>query len=166
MSLLVVAPLAAMLAFQPQMAVQGTTSVTLHHASAAARSALPCAALHARRDLKVGQEWEGLISKITDYGFFCKLGHEGHLGLVHIRTLTPERLPRDEVADWIEEVVGPIGSKVRVSVLSLQHRGQKRTALNLLDVMTRQHMEDLVFAPGPRRMAGVDRDNFPAEDVY
>ena len=108
MSLLVVAPLAAMLAFQPQVAVQGTTSVTLHHASATAHG-LHARALHLVAVLKVGQEWEGLISKITDYGFFCKLGHEATLAS-YIRTLTPERLPRRS-RNWIEEVAGRLAPR-------------------------------------------------------
>ena len=119
----------------------------------------PRAALYERRDVALHDEWEGLITKITDYGFFAKLGHEGHLGLVHVKTLTPERLPRDEVEDWIEEQVGPVGSKVRVEVISLEYRGKKQIALNLLDVITQQHMEDLVFAPGPRRMQNFDEQD-------
>ena len=47
-------------------------------------------------------------------------------------------------------------SKVRVEVISLEYRGKKQIALNLLDVITQQHMEDLVFAPGPRRMQNFD----------
>ena len=45
-----------------------------------------------------GEEWEGLVSKITDYGAFVRLGHEQHIGLVHIRTLADGvRIPRQEV---------------------------------------------------------------------
>ena len=56
-----------------------------------------------------------------------------------------------DVPDFIEETVGPVGSKVQVEVLRLTFKGQKKTSLRLLDVMTRQRMEDVVFAPGPRR---------------
>lgn len=91
-----------------------------------------------------GEEYDGLISKITDYGFFVKIGHEQHMGLVSIRTLSRERLPRAEIMEWIEQEVGPVGSKVVVEVLSLEFKGEKRTSLRLKDVLTRQHMEDLV----------------------
>ena len=45
------------------------------------------------------------------------MGHEQHIGLIHISTLTEDRLDRDVVADWIESSLGPVGSKVRVEVL-------------------------------------------------
>lgn len=111
------------------------------------------AALFDQRDLVVGEEWEGLISKITEYGCFVKMGHEGHMGLVHIRTLAQERLEREIIPEWIEETVGPVGSKVMVEVQSLKFKGEKRISLRLLDVIKKQHMDDLVFAPGPRRQA-------------
>jgi predicted RNA-binding protein with RPS1 domain len=134
--------------------LQGTSS------NAAASRGRPCvAALFEQKPLKKGDEWEGLISKITDYGFFAKVGHEQHMGLVHIATLTTDRLPRMEVADWIEENVGPIGSKVRVVVESLQFKGQKRTSFRLMDVISQQTMEQLVFEPGPGREALYDEDD-------
>ena len=114
----------------------------------------PRAALFKRRELEVGARWEGLILKITDFGFFVRMGHEQHTGLVHIKTLVEERLARDTVADFIESNVGPEGSQVSVEVLSLEYRGQKQTSLKLLEVVKQQKMEELVFAPGPRRQQG------------
>ena len=122
------------------------------------RSAPPAAKLFSTKPLKVGEQWEGLVSKITDYGFFAKLGHEQHMGMVHISTLTTDRIPKMEIAGWIEENVGPVGSKVRVEVLTLEHKGVKRTSLRLLDVIQKQHMEDLVFEPGPRRAQNFGTD--------
>ena len=132
------------------------TSALVRHQPVEVRQRLghPCAAMFEKRELEVGSRWEGLISKITDYGFFVKMGHEQHMGLVHIRTLSEERLPRETIEDWVEESVGPIGSKVQVEVLRLEFKGTKRTSLRLLDVIQRQHMEDLVFAPGPGRQRG------------
>ena len=119
----------------------------------------PRAALFAARKLEIGDVWEGLISKVTDYGFFVKMGHEQHIGLVHISDLVQERLPREDVEPWIEENVGPVGSKVQVEVLKLEFKKAKRTSLRLLDVVQRQHMEDLVFAPGPARQRGGYSEN-------
>ena len=116
------------------------------------------------RELRTGEEWEGLVSKITDYGAFVKLGHEQHMGLLHVSSLSPEeRLDRAEVAAWIEEVLGPIGSKVRVLVDSLEYRGTKRVSLRLLEVVSKQRMDDLVFAPGPRRAEAYPPDDDGAD---
>jgi len=127
------------------------------------RCPAPRAALFQPRPVAVGEQWEGLIASMTDYGFFVRMGHEQHMGLVHIRTLSTERLPREDVRDWLVDNVGPIGSKVQVEVLSTEFRGTKRIALRLLDVVSRQNMEDLVFAPGPRRRQGGFEDEI-AED--
>ena len=116
------------------------------------------------RELVVGGQWEGLISKVTDYGFFVRMGHEQHMGLVHIRTLASERLPREDVSGWIEETVGPVGSKVQVEVQRLKFKGEKRTSLKLLDVITRQNMENVVFAAGPRRRSGGYDDHNDGEE--
>ena len=113
-------------------------------AATALRCHPPTAKLFEPTPLIKGEEYEGLISKITDYGFFVKIGHEQHMGLVSIRTLSRERVPRAEIMEWIEQEVGPVGSKVVVEVLSLEFKGEKRTSLRLKDVLTRQHMEDLV----------------------
>lgn len=109
------------------------------------------AAVFEQRPLQIGEYREGLISKITDYGFFVRITEAAQLGLVHVSDLSPERLPREEIEGWIEENVGPVGSKVQVEVQSLKFKKVKRVSLHLLDVIQRQHMEDLVFAPGPRR---------------
>ena len=106
----------------------------------------PLAKLFEPTPLVKGEEYEGLISKITDYGFFVRIGHEQHIGLVHIRTLSRERVERAEIMDWIEREVGPVGSKVVVEVLGLEFKGQKRTSLRLKDVLSRQYMEDLVVS--------------------
>ena len=76
------------------------------------------------------------------------------MGLVHIGSLAMERMPREDVPTWIEENVGPVGSKVQVEVTQLTFKGAKRTSLRLLDVIEQQKMEDLVFAAGPRRVRG------------
>ena len=116
-------------------------------------------------ELVPGSERDGLVSKITDYGCFVKLANENRMGLVHISTLAPERLEKEEVPEFIESQIGPVGSKVRVKVMSVGYRGQKRVSLQLLDVISKQHIEDIVFArPGddPRgetEWAGVDRYN-------
>jgi predicted RNA-binding protein with RPS1 domain len=100
------------------------------------------------REAAEGSEWEGLIAKITDYGCFVRMGHEQHMGLIHISSLAgDDRI--DDVAEYIEERVGPVGSKVRCSVVSTSFKGTKRISLKLLDVVQKQNMEDLVFArPG------------------
>ena len=122
-------------------------------------------------ELVPGCERDGLVSKITDYGCFVKLANENRMGLVHISTLAPERLEKEEVPEFIESQIGPVGSKVRVKVTSVGYRGQKRVSLQLLDVISKQHIEDIVFArPGddPRggtEWAGVDRyDDVDEED--
>ena len=141
------------------MRLASSCRATARTAVRGARSCPPhCRALFAREELASGDVWTGLVFKLTDYGAFVKLGHEQHIGLVHVKTLSEERLPRESVVGFLEEVVGPVGSKVSCEVLSLEHRGQKQVSLKLLEVVKQQHMEDLVFAPGPRRLRrnGVD----------
>ena len=132
---------AAALQHQPPVMVDALR----HHSLLPARARPAFAKLfEATPPLATGDRVEGLISKITDYGFFVRIGHQQDMGLVHIRTLSRDRLDRDMIEDWIEQEVGPVGSKVEVEVLSLQHKGVKRTSLRLLDVITQQHMDDLV----------------------
>lgn len=60
---------------------------------------------------------------------------------------------------WLPaQTVGPVGSKVSVEVLQLEFKGLKRISLSLIEVIKKQRLEDVVFAPGPRRMQGVSRD--------
>ncbi len=119
-----------------------------------------------------GSEWDGLVSKITEFGCFVKLANTQSLGLIHVSSLAPERLEKEEVPAFIEETVGPIGSAVRVRVNSVSFKGQKRVSLQLLDVISKQTMEDIVFArPGDEPSGqqggdprGVDRYNDLEED--
>ena len=117
------------------------------------------------RELTQGSEWEGMVSKITDYGCFVRMGHEQHMGLVHVSSLAAERMEKEDVRDFVEETVGPVGSQVRVLVLGISFKGTKRISLQLLDVISRQQMEDIVFArprdapPEGTAYAGVDRYN-------
>ena len=129
------------------------------------RAPPPRAVLFEQRQLEVGEMSEGIIAKITDYGFFVRMGHQQHMGLVHIKQLVNERLERETIPDYIQEEVGPEGSKVLVEVQSLEYRGRKQTSLRLLDVISRQRMEDLVFAPGPRRVDGGFDDDVEEEDA-
>merc|ERR1740117_2634380 len=121
-------------------------------------------------ELISGCEREGLVSKITDFGCFVSLANENRMGLVHISTLAPDRIERDEVPEFIESQIGPVGSKVRVKVMSLGYRGQERIGLQLIDVISKQHIEDMVFAkPGDdvreeTEWAGVDRYNDMDDD--
>lgn len=117
------------------------------------------------RELTEGSEWEGMVSKITDYGCFVRMGHEQHMGLLHVSSLASERMEKEAVRDFVEQTVGPVGSKVRVMVLSMSFKGNKRVSLQLLDVISRQQMEDIVFArprdspPQEAAHPGVDRYN-------
>ena len=119
------------------------------HSAAGARVAVRAAAARAWRG---AEHRDGLVSKITDYGCFVKIGGaEQSLGLVHVSTLSDERIDADEVMDFVEECTGPPGSKVRVIVTSLEYKGQPRVSLKLVEVITKQELQDIVFAPGPRR---------------
>ena len=99
------------------------------------------------RELVQGDEWDGLVAKITEYGAFVRMGHEQHYGLLHISSLSDERI--EDVSTFIEDAVGPVGSRVRVKVKRLQVKGVRKVSLELLDVVSRQHMEDVVFAGRP-----------------
>ena len=120
--------------------------------------------LFRQRPLEVGAEWDGLVTKITDFGAFVRLGHEQHMGLLHISDLSQERLERENVPEYVEESVGPVGSKVRVSVSSLEYRGRPRVSLKLLSVIQKQQMEDLVFSSPRRNRAGHEQAASTAGD--
>mmetsp|Transcript_54209 Transcript_54209/g.118218 ORF Transcript_54209/g.118218 Transcript_54209/m.118218 type:complete len:167 (-) Transcript_54209:189-689(-) len=133
------------------------------HTSAAAglqrRACNPVCIKQFREELQVGAVWSGKIVKIVNFGCFVSLGMEEHMGLIHISSLTKERLEREDVEAYIEDNVGPIGSKVSVEVLSLEFKGNKRTSLKLLEVLSQDSVEDIeekVFAPGPLRQAKLD----------
>ena len=125
---------------------------TPHRAVARTTRLRALASPYAPRPLRLGEAYDGLVSKITDYGCFVKIGgQEQTLGLVHVSTLSDDRLDADEVPDFVEECTGPPGSKVRVLVTGLEYKGQKRVSLKLIEVVTKQEMDSIVFAPGPRR---------------
>ena len=93
-------PAALLLTAPPQPPLR---SVVQHQ-----RCHAPIAKIFETVEPKKGDEMEGLISKITDYGCFVRLGHAHDMGLVHMRTLSRERVPRPEIEDWIErEVCSP-----------------------------------------------------------
>ena len=132
----------------------GWNSLRVSPRRAAVRSIQPVALAspYAPQPLVLGEAYDGLVSKITDYGCFVKIGGaEQSLGLVHVSTLSDERIDADEVMDFVEECTGPPGSKVRVIVTSLEYKGQPRVSLKLVEVITKQELQDIVFAPGPRR---------------
>ena len=54
-------------------------------------------------ELTAGTERDGLVSKITEFGCFVKLVNENRMGLVHVSTLAPDRLEKDEVPEFIIE---------------------------------------------------------------
>ncbi len=145
---------AAALLPSPPLGALGSAPARADECSRASTVVMKRRGFYEPQELRKGDAWEGLISKVTDYGFFVRMGHEQHIGLVHIRGLASERLPKETVADWIEENVGPVGSKVQVEVEKLEFKGAKRTSLRLIDVISKQRMDDVVFAPGPRRQAG------------
>ena len=65
---------------------------------------------------------------------------------------------RDDVPAFVEEHVGPVGSRVRVEIQSLAFKRSKRTSLKLLEVVYRgDRIEEMVFAPGPRRQAALKK---------
>jgi len=79
-------------------------------------------------DLSEGSEWEGQVEESTDFGCFVRLGRLGvqrHRGLLHVSGLSEERLEPAAVPDYVEETVGPVGSKVRVLVRSLEYKGRR-----------------------------------------
>ena len=113
----------------------------------------PCSSLFAQRELEEGAEWQGLISRITEYGAFVTLGHEQHQGLLHISSLTPERIDPEDVPRYVEKSVGPVGSRVKVLVKSLQFKPKgrgKRVSLELIEALPKQDLDELVFARPPR----------------
>lgn len=57
------------------------------------------------RPLVAGEDWDGIVSKITDYGCFVRMGGGEHLGLLHIKELADGvRMQKDEIADFVEDV--------------------------------------------------------------
>lgn len=110
------------------------------------RMAPPRCALFKPVPVTEGSEWDGLVSKITDYGCFVTFGHEQHSGLIHVSSLTDERLAPADVPALVESKVGTEGSSVRVKVAATTFKGKKRTSLTFLHGITKENMEDVVFA--------------------
>jgi len=151
-----------------------TGTQPIHLSTVACRTALPPSCMArlpkafrggGRDELWEGAEWDGRVAEITNFGCFVQLTKQGvvrHRGLVHISTLVSDRMEQDLVKEYIESKVGPIGSKVRVRVDSLEFKGQRRVALKLLDVLDKQSAEEIAaraVAPGPRHLdIEVDED--------
>ena len=106
------------------------------------------------RELELGAVWEGRVSEITHFGAFVRMGHEQHMGLIHVSSLLTERVEQHLATEAVEEAVGPVGAQVRVLVKSLQYKGTPRVSLTLLDVINRQSREefldDVVLKRQPR----------------
>jgi len=117
------------------------------------RSSAPQCALFREEVMEEGAEWQGTVSKIVDYGCFVRLGTEQNMGLIHISSLTKERIEREQIPEFVEANVGPVGSKVKVELTSLKFKGTKRVSLKLLEVLSRDKLEDLAIERNPHRRA-------------
>ena len=74
-------------------------------------------------------------------------------------------MPEAEVIDYVEEVVGPVGSRVRVEV-KVRRKGRKRALLRLLGVMKKERWEEIVFEAGPgARREDDDADGETDDDL-
>ncbi len=69
------------------------------------------------RDLIEGEEFEGEVVKIMDFGAFVSLGKSGKEGLVHISELAPWRV------DKVEDIV-KMESKVHVKLMEIDSMGR------------------------------------------
>lgn len=83
----------------------------------------------------------------ADFAPVCRPQYQG---LIHISSLTVEKMEPAEVSAFVEEQVGPVGSRVRVLVKSLSYKKAKRISLELIETMPKQDLDDLVFARPPR----------------
>lgn len=115
-----------------------------------------------------GDVWEGRVSKIEPYGAFVKLGVvENHVGLVHISTLAEEKVEND-LANYVESVVGPVGTLVRVQVLRLEFKGVRRVSLRLVEVVSQETIEEVqarALERTPRRGGIADDDDDAAAAI-
>ena len=76
-----------------QIAAGATPNRECCHTTGRSSGAPHCA--FQREELEEGAEWEGTVSKIVDYGCFVRLGTEQHMGLIHISSLSKERIERE-----------------------------------------------------------------------
>ncbi|MBB6099512.1 polyribonucleotide nucleotidyltransferase [Deinobacterium chartae] len=86
------------------------------------------------REAKVGEEYEGTVVKITDFGAFINL-FPGQDGMLHISQMSEERI------DSVEAVM-KVGDKIRVKIASIDDRGK-------LDLI-RPELEGKVAPRAPR----------------
>ena len=77
------------------------------------------------KSLKIGQEVEGIVKKIVDFGVFVNIG--GLDGLIHISDLTWERINHPS------EVLN-IGDKVKVKIINLDKK-KNRISLSLKETL-------------------------------
>ena len=71
------------------------------------------------REYKVGEKFQGVVTRILDFGAFVKIGHNAE-GLVHISEISPDRVER--VTDILKEgdsvpvIVKEIDEKKRINL--------------------------------------------------
>ena len=95
------------------------------------------------RPLLKGEIWDARVSAITEYGAFVKMGSvENHLGLIHISSLA-EDIIQPPVSEFIENVVGPVGSRVRVKVQHVEFKGSRRVQVRLIEVLARESIDEV-----------------------
>jgi predicted RNA-binding protein with RPS1 domain len=105
-----------------------------------------------------GDAFAGKVTRVCGYGAFVELVPESRadpyepdvfmqrgydrpwrpIGLLHISALTPDRVT--DVEAYITNAVGPIGSRVVVSLKSTNYNDKKRISLDLVDVLQRGDM--------------------------
>jgi polyribonucleotide nucleotidyltransferase len=68
------------------------------------------------KEWKVGEQTEGEVVKIMDFGAFVRFGYENE-GLVHISELAPFRV--EKVSDIIKE-----GDRVPIKIIKLDEKGR------------------------------------------
>jgi len=68
------------------------------------------------KEVKVGEVYEGEVTRVTDFGAFVKI-LPGHEGLLHISELSHKHVPR------VENVV-KVGDKIKVKVIEIDSAGR------------------------------------------
>jgi len=76
-------------------------------------------------EYKVGDEAEGVVVKIMDFGAFVRIGHDTE-GLVHISEIAPFRV--EKVSDIIKE-----GNKVPVKIIKVDEKGRINLSIKEAD---------------------------------
>ena len=107
-------------------------------------------------EAKIGQIYEGVVSRIADFGAFVTI-LPGKDGLVHVSQIAEERV--ENVTDYLQE-----GQQLKVKVLDIDRQGRVKLTMRDLDASAEAPAEKSEASSDAEQKPAVEAEEPAAED--